>query len=669
MKSFLLFYSFFLLFNFSNNHVQGQTTDTGNNKDGTNSLYLNKATGHLKIVGAVTPDTFQVYFSLPIPYREQSPIWLDIDCPEMISYRFVHLDSVNIFVSALLKNSPDTIYLNWTSYVAIKTNRYYDLPDFIPLPDTAAYTQEIKKYLMPTACCQYKEPFIQDIAAELMDTNTNLRRLAKKITYYCRDHINYGFPVEPISFDAYYALKWGGSCISKAHGAAALLRANHIAVRNLEVIPISSNFDMHWIIEYYAPGYGWVKVETTLGNEPYFSQHMAMVTFACNPEDEFPMFYPDNIESYWFASDSNHFAPIWGRSHSGYYFKVLYDSINKINTTVALTDSVYHYFSYFQGIKLNQKQEETILAAKQFQYKAFEQLTAENLDSALYYLNLSLEKYRNTLRFPFQIIFYDDFENGNKGWSHAGINDDWQMGIPSSPGPPKAYSGSQCWGMNLDGFYQNNTDCYLQSPVISLQNLSCAFLSVKIWNDVEDSLQRRPPKDPLTLEISIDNGVTFSSITRGFGGGIDYNTGVSRVPGWSRLTLDLSRYIDKDVIIRFHFTSNGTKTRPGSYIDNFKVYGRYFSPDNIAENKKNDKGFRLYPNPANDFITIELERALSIPSSCTIFNINGQKVLETKLKNRKTVLKTNHLPKGVYIVKVGKDKNGSVKRFVKERNR
>ncbi|HWI52309.1 MAG TPA: S8 family serine peptidase, partial [Symbiobacteriaceae bacterium] len=49
------------------------------------------------------------------------------------------------------------------------------------------------------------------------------------------------------------------------------------------------------------------------------------------------------------------------------------------------------------------------------------------------------------------VYFFDDMEHGENGWTHGGVNDQWQHGTPNvSPVP---YSGTNLWGTNLTGSY------------------------------------------------------------------------------------------------------------------------------------------------------------------------------------------------------------------------
>ncbi len=638
------------------------------NRGITKRLYLNKANGNLTIYGTASKSPYEVYFILPIAFREQAPVWLDIQCPEMVDYRFIRLDQFNVFVAAQLNNSSDTIHLNWTSWVIAKQHDYSGIPSTVPIPALNELPDSVKTWLKPTGCVQWEDPFVKHIADSIRGTTNDLIVLANRIRDYCYN-IPWVWPTVPISWDAYYAMKWGNSCTGHAHAGAAIFRENGIPCRVLLNMPTwdVGCFDMHWIIEYYVPQYGWVKMETSIGKNPYLYAHQEMITFACNPEDEFSMIFPDNIESFCFASDTvfQHFYPDWNGAHSGNQYCFVTDTVAKVDSIISLTDSVYKYFTTYQGINLTSAQTTYFQTAQDFQYKAFNYIKSGKKDSLIYYLNKSLDNYRNVEINPLQTIFFDNFENGTNGWTHGGVNDEWELGTPTNVGPDSAYSGNNCWGTDLDSLYKNNADCWLLSPSINLNNLSSAYLSVKIWNDVEDSLQGYSPKDKLWIELSTDNGATFFPITTHLGGVIDFNTGVPQVGGWSRLVLDLTPYIGSTIKIRFHFTSNFSISRPGSYIDNVFLYGREMNIAGIAKNETLDHSIIIYPNPTKTQITVELQKA---EKNCTfsIYNVNGQEVFKQKINERKTQIDISSLASGVYFVKLFLNKIVEMQKIIKE---
>jgi len=76
--------------------------------------------------------------------------------------------------------------------------------------------------------------------------------------------------------------------------------------------------------------------------------------------------------------------------------------------------------------------------------------------------------------------------------------------------------------------------------------------------------------------------------------------------------------------------------------------------------------FKLYPNPANDFITIDLP-GITKKYNVHIYNILGQEVFEDKLAQNKSAVDLRGLPDGLYIVQIELDGNTVIsKKFMKQ---
>jgi len=269
---------------------------------------------------------------------------------------------------------------------------------------------------------------VQETAYYLRGISTDLTTLANNINAYWQQEIPWDFPHSPLAFDAVYALTWGSSCTGHAHAGAALFRANGIPVRILLNMPSwATYFDHHWIIDYYVPSYGWVRMETSTGEHPCFAKD-EIVTLACNPEDEFPMFYPCGIEGIWHTSDpelglSN---PDWGQAHSAYNICTIADSSAKIEQAHTLTDSLFFYYSHYWGIHLTPNQQTILENALTFQNAALANLKAKDLNGYIFNIQEALKHYKNIKAAPVTTIFFDDFESETVGWTHGGNHDEWE---------------------------------------------------------------------------------------------------------------------------------------------------------------------------------------------------------------------------------------------------
>ena len=167
------------------------------------------------------------------------------------------------------------------------------------------------------------------------------------------------------------------------------------------------------------------------------------------------------------------------------------------------------------------------------------------------------------------IVFFDDMEHGSNGWVHGGAQDEWELGQPTY-GPSSAYSGSYCWGTDLDNTYNNRANNYLQLPNIKLPLTDGKiYLEFYHWYSIEYRY------DLAWVEISTD-GSTWTKIypIEGPGYGSTYYgdgwTGDS--DGWVRSVFNLTEYQGQTVYINFRFRSDYSIVKAGWYIDDVKIY-------------------------------------------------------------------------------------------------
>jgi ligand-binding sensor domain-containing protein len=73
----------------------------------------------------------------------------------------------------------------------------------------------------------------------------------------------------------------------------------------------------------------------------------------------------------------------------------------------------------------------------------------------------------------------------------------------------------------------------------------------------------------------------------------------------------------------------------------------------------------LYPNPADDFITLKMSDGLR-NSMVDIFDIQGKKIRTYSINNNRQLLDVSSFPSGIYLVKIQSDKNSTVKKFIKQ---
>jgi hypothetical protein len=79
---------------------------------------------------------------------------------------------------------------------------------------------------------------------------------------------------------------------------------------------------------------------------------------------------------------------------------------------------------------------------------------------------------------------------------------------------------------------------------------------------------------------------------------------------------------------------------------------------------KFDSYFRIYPNPAKDFLNIDVKQQIEV-TSISIFNMLGQQILVIPNAQQTKQIDVSSLKTGNYFIKVSSNKGNSNTRFIK----
>jgi hypothetical protein len=169
-------------------------------------------------------------------------------------------------------------------------------------------------------------------------------------------------------------------------------------------------------------------------------------------------------------------------------------------------------------------------------------------------------------------IYFSDFEYNSGGMT---TNLDWVWGVDDVSG---ANSGSKVWGTILNGNYHNRSNIYLDLSIHTGQN---SMLSFYQWYQIED-VYRSIVFDGGNVKISTDGGTNFELLypENGYPHTMRYSihNPLSNEPcfsgeseGWELVNCSLAMYPAQNIILRWHFGSDGATVDRGWYIDNVKV--------------------------------------------------------------------------------------------------
>jgi len=78
------------------------------------------------------------------------------------------------------------------------------------------------------------------------------------------------------------------------------------------------------------------------------------------------------------------------------------------------------------------------------------------------------------------------------------------------------------------------------------------------------------------------------------------------------------------------------------------------------------KDLKIYPNPSNDVVTIDLPSALDNNVNITVTDTQGKKIKTKVLNAEKNTLDVSSLQTGVYLIQISHNDSRIVKRFVKQ---
>jgi len=170
-----------------------------------------------------------------------------------------------------------------------------------------------------------------------------------------------------------------------------------------------------------------------------------------------------------------------------------------------------------------------------------------------------------------------NFENSPGGLNSQG---GWAWGTSQQV---DAHSGSKVWGTILDGQYENGANYILTSePVFIGTNTSLSF-----WHQ----MHCQDNYDGGNVSVSINDGASWYLIYPSSGGTYSGTVYSMNEPGfttdivnWTKVSFDLASFANNEILIRWHFTSDGSVTSYGWFIDDVQVSGFAIKAGSISGN-------------------------------------------------------------------------------------
>lgn len=165
---------------------------------------------------------------------------------------------------------------------------------------------------------------------------------------------------------------------------------------------------------------------------------------------------------------------------------------------------------------------------------------------------------------PAEVVLYSqDFEAGGGGFTHSGVKDEWEWGVPTLFPGGCADGSAGCWDIDLDGTYENSADQSLFAPVIDLSGVVL------------------PPDTPLLVEwkqaISIQHWLYDRAFVEYSTDGVTWNPlwmhmGVTMMQGWTLMQGDVTEAAGENLYLRWRLVSDGSINYEGFSVDDVRVY-------------------------------------------------------------------------------------------------
>lgn len=379
-------------------------------------LHLLRGEHYLYVNATEDVNDVHIWFVFPPDYGYQVPIYLEIydDTTANISQYKIEDDSdglnklINFTISYIEVGG--SVLIHFSCWVLIKNHDFSDLPEKVKFPRRWHLPEETKKWLVRTEVVQKWSILIGHKARQLNRLNNNVIKFADKVASFIRQHRFILFLIQLrlgifFSQDAKTTLLINGENVGRSHLACALFRSQNIPARVI-LAHNGQGFwtQMHYMVEYYLPDYGWVLLDSTNGETPYETKRQ-IINRICFPEDE-----QDTKIDYIFPRMKGEERWIWFDTESVYPYYIDCDSGSKsqmfseseiitesfiADYAFLLTQIVFHQYESYLGKNLSFENQQLFENATKNQYKAIEELISTNdPNDYIYYMDSAFDYYK-----------------------------------------------------------------------------------------------------------------------------------------------------------------------------------------------------------------------------------------------------------------------------------
>lgn len=374
---------------------------------GEHYIYLN-ATEHV--------DSFFFWFVFPPDYGYQTPIYVEIyddTTADIINYEIKDDEDglnklIQFHIGSLEKH--DSVFLHFSIYVLTINHDFSDLPEKQRFPLRIQLPEETKQWLSASDVVQKNSVLIGLKARQLRGVRNDMIQYAHRVAPFIKYH-RFGLFLLQLHFlvffsqDAVTTLLINGENVGRSHLACALFRSQNIPARVL-LVHRDQGFwtQMHYIVEYYVPEYGWVLLDSTDGKTPYDTKNQ-IINRICFIQDE-----QDTIDDYifpfmkglerWLWIDSDYIYPYYYDCDKGSKSQMfrecdIVSNAQLVDYAFVKTQLVYHLYEKYLGMNLSEENKHFFENATLYQTTAISKLKqTENLNEYIISIELAYEQYK-----------------------------------------------------------------------------------------------------------------------------------------------------------------------------------------------------------------------------------------------------------------------------------
>jgi hypothetical protein len=211
--------------------------------------------------------------------------------------------------------------------------------------------------------------------------------------------------------------------------------------------------------------------------------------------------------------------------------------------------------------------------------------------------------------------------------------------------------------------YGNNINNIITlSNQIDLSGLVAATLSFQAKWEIENNF------DYVQLEISTNNGGSWIPQCGNFtNDGVTNQGSANNEPlydgtqnDWILENIDLSDYLDQNILIRFKLVTDNNTTGDGFYFDDLQVKTLQ---DNLSVNDFIKHNFNVYPNPVQDILNINTNiQGYKI----TVHNIQGQLIFSRSNNTGNSFIDYSNFAKGFYLLNINSQDSNQAFKIIKQ---